>query len=93
MLKNAGQKMKLRLGNINTRVRGNLTATASKDNKNINTLMNMHSPPTEGNSTYDGHIKSVNQPLYKITGTLDIRGTRTKLTASRTLSISRCIWI
>jgi hypothetical protein len=42
MLKNAGQKMKLRLGYMHTSVRGNLTATAPRDNKNVNTMMNMH---------------------------------------------------
>lgn len=88
MLKNGGQKMRLTLGYINTRARGKLTATASKDNKNINTLMNMHSPPAEGNAVM-GMEKSVNQPLYKITRILDIWGTWTKRTASRTLSISR----
>jgi hypothetical protein len=50
MLKNVGQKIKLRLGYINTKARGKLTATASKDNRNINTLINMHSPPAEGKS-------------------------------------------
>jgi hypothetical protein len=41
MLKNFGQKIKLKQGYMKTRVRDNLTATAWKDKQNVNT----HSPP------------------------------------------------
>jgi len=39
-------------------VRGNLTALVGKDKGNINILMNMHSPPLEGNFC-DEHGRAV----------------------------------
>ena len=36
------EKTKLKYGDIKTRMRGNLRATAWKDKQNVNTLPNMH---------------------------------------------------
>jgi hypothetical protein len=41
--------MKLRWGDIRTRVRSNLTAMIWKDKRHVNMLMNMNHPPAEGN--------------------------------------------
>jgi hypothetical protein len=46
MLKNFGQKMKLKQGDINTTVRGNLRTICGKDKQNINMLTNMHALST-----------------------------------------------
>jgi hypothetical protein len=49
MLKNFGHTMKLKSGNLKTKLKGNLTAIVWKDKQNVNILKNMHSPPWEGN--------------------------------------------
>jgi hypothetical protein len=41
--------LKLKWGDIRTRVRGNLTAMIWKDKRHENMLMNMHHSPAEGN--------------------------------------------
>ena len=40
MPKNFGQKMKMKSGDLKTKVKGNLTATVWKDKQNVNILMN-----------------------------------------------------
>ena len=49
MPKNCGQKIKLKWGDIKTKVTGNLTAILWNDKQNTNILTNMHSPPAQGN--------------------------------------------
>jgi hypothetical protein len=41
--------MKMKRGDIKTKVRGNLTAIPCKDKQNVSILMNMHSSPLKGN--------------------------------------------
>jgi hypothetical protein len=41
--------LKLRRGDIRTRVRDNMTVMIWKDKRNVNMLTNMHHPPAEGN--------------------------------------------
>jgi hypothetical protein len=41
--------MTLKRGDLNTEVKGNLTAIVWKGKRNVNILTNMHSPPTKGN--------------------------------------------
>jgi hypothetical protein len=43
------RKLRLKRGDINTRVNGDMTAVAWKDEQNIKILTNMHRPPPEGN--------------------------------------------
>jgi len=49
MLKNFGHKMKLKTGYRKTKVKSSLTAIIWKDKRNVNIMMNMHSPPLESN--------------------------------------------
>jgi hypothetical protein len=48
------KNLKLKQGDIKTRVRGNLTTMIWKDKSDVNMLTNMHHPPAEGNF-YDKH--------------------------------------
>jgi len=48
MPKNFGEKMIMNRGDLNTKVRGNLTAIIQKDKWNVNILPNMHSPSLGG---------------------------------------------
>jgi len=48
-----------------TKVRSNLTAILWKDTQNVNILMNMHSPPLEGNFCNE-HCKAVNLAIQKV---------------------------
>jgi hypothetical protein len=41
--------MKLKKGDIVTRVKGHLSVVCSKDKRDAYVLMNMHSPPADGN--------------------------------------------
>jgi len=41
--------MKLKKGELKTKVKDNMTAIAWKTRRNVNILMNMHCPPMEGN--------------------------------------------
>jgi len=41
--------MKMKRGDLMTKVKGNLTAIVWKDIRNVNILTNMHSSPLEGN--------------------------------------------
>ena len=50
MLKNFGHTMKLKSGDLKTKLKGNLRAIVWKDKQNVNILTNMHSPPLKGNS-------------------------------------------
>jgi hypothetical protein len=43
------KNLKLKWGNIKTRVRGNLTAMIWKDKRDVNTLTNLCHPPEEDN--------------------------------------------
>jgi hypothetical protein len=43
------KNLKLKQGDIKTRVRRNLTAMIWKDKRDVNMLTNMHHPPAEGN--------------------------------------------
>ena len=58
MPKNFGHKMTLKRGDLNTEVKGNLTAIVWKDKQNVNVLTNMRSPPMKGNFC-DEHGKAV----------------------------------
>ena len=49
MPKNFGHKMKLKRGDLKTKVKGNLTAVVWKDKRNVNILINMCSPPMKSN--------------------------------------------
>jgi len=49
MPKNFGHKITLKRGDLNTGVKGNLTAIVWKDKQIVNILMNMHSPQVKGN--------------------------------------------
>jgi hypothetical protein len=44
-----GRKLRLKRGDIKTKVKGDLTAVIWKDKRNVNILTNMHRPPAEGN--------------------------------------------
>jgi hypothetical protein len=44
-----GRKLRLKWGDLKTRVRGDLTAIVWKDKRNLNRLTNKHRPPGEGN--------------------------------------------
>jgi hypothetical protein len=41
--------MKLKKGDIVTRVKGNLSVVCSEDKHDVYVLKNMHSPPVDGN--------------------------------------------
>jgi hypothetical protein len=49
MQQDFGKKLKLKWGDIKTRVKGNLTSIVWKDKRDVNKLMNMPHPPAEGN--------------------------------------------
>jgi len=49
MLKNFGHIMKVKSGDLKTKLKGNLRAIVWKDKQNVNILTKMHSPPLEGN--------------------------------------------
>ena len=51
--------MKLKKGELKTKVKGNMTATVWKDKRNVNILMNMDCPPLGGNFC-DEHGKAMN---------------------------------
>jgi hypothetical protein len=61
MLINFGWKLKLKQGDIKTRVRGNLTATVWQDKQDVQILINMHCPPAEGNFCIE-HGKAIKLP-------------------------------
>jgi hypothetical protein len=44
-----GRKLRLRRGDMKTRVKGNMAAVAWKGKRNINILTNVHHHPAEGN--------------------------------------------
>ena len=48
VLKNFGHTMKVKSGDLKTKLKGNLRAILWKDKQNINILTNMHSQPLEG---------------------------------------------
>ena len=48
MLKNFGHTMKVKSGDLKTKLKGNLRAIVWKDKQNVNILTNMHSSPLEG---------------------------------------------
>ena len=50
--------MKMKRCNLKTKVKVNLTAIVWNGKQNINILMNIHSPPLEGNF-YDEHGKAM----------------------------------
>ena len=49
MPKNFRHKMKIKRGDLKTKVQGNLTATVWKNKQNVNIQTNLHSPPLEDN--------------------------------------------
>jgi hypothetical protein len=49
MLIDFGRKLRLKWGDVKTRMKGDLTAVVWKDIQNENTLKNMHPSPAEGN--------------------------------------------
>jgi hypothetical protein len=55
MMKNCGHKMKLKRGDLKTKVKA---VTVWKDKQPVNILMHMHSPPSQGNFC-DEHRKVV----------------------------------
>jgi len=52
--------MEIKRGDLKTKVKGNLTAIAWKDKRNVNILTNMHSSPLEYNFC-DQHEKAIIQ--------------------------------
>ena len=49
---------------LNTKVKGNLTAVVWKDKLNVNILVNKHSPPPEGNFC-DEHGKAMKLAIIR----------------------------
>jgi hypothetical protein len=49
MPRDFGTKLRLKRGDLKTRVRGDLTSIVWKDKRNLNMLTNMHCSPAEGN--------------------------------------------
>lgn len=49
MLKNFGHQMKLKSGDLKTKVKSSLTGIIWKDKRNVNIMMNMCSPPLDSN--------------------------------------------
>ena len=56
--------MKLKRGDIKTKVKGNLTAVVWKDRQSVNVLKNLHSPPLEGNFC-DEHGKAMKPAIIQ----------------------------
>jgi len=82
--------MKLKKGELKTKVKGNMTAIVWKDKGNVNILMNMHCPALEGNFC-DEHGKAVKpaiiQDYSRHMGYVDIPDHMTN-----SYSISRWTW-
>jgi hypothetical protein len=49
MPRDFGAKLRLKQGDLKTRVRGDLTSIVQKDKQNVKMLTNMHHSPAEGN--------------------------------------------
>jgi GH43 family beta-xylosidase len=60
-LKNVPKSMKLKRGDIVTRVKGHLSVVCSKNKRDVYVLMNMHSPPVDGNS--DMNLAMLSNPM------------------------------
>jgi len=64
MPKNFEHTMKLKSNDLKAKLKGNLRAILWKDKQNVNILMNMHSPPLEGNFC-DEQGKAVKSPIIQ----------------------------
>jgi len=56
--------MKLKRGDLKTKVKGSWTAIVRKDKQNVNALKNLHSPPLEGNFC-DEHGKAMKPAIIQ----------------------------
>jgi hypothetical protein len=56
--------MKLKRGDLKTKVKGSWTVIVCKDKQNVNALKNMHSPPLEGNFC-DEHGKAMKPAIIQ----------------------------
>jgi hypothetical protein len=85
-----GRKLRLKQGDIKTRVKGDLTTTVWKDKRNVKMLTNMHRPPVEGNfcNEYGNAMKPATvQDYNRHMGYVDKSDHMTN-----SYSISRCMW-
>ena len=90
MLKNCGHQMKLKSGDLKTKVKSSMTAIVWKDKWNVNIMMNMHSPPLDSNfCDEDGKAvkPAIIQDHNRLKGNVD-----KSVCMTHSYSISRQIW-
>jgi len=64
MPKNFGHKVNMKRGDLNIKVKGNMTTRVWKDKQKVNTLTNIHSLSLEGNF-YDEHGKAMKPAMIQ----------------------------
>jgi hypothetical protein len=60
-----GRKLRLKQGDIKTKVKGDLTTVVWKGKGNINMLTNMHCPPPAEGNFCDEYVNALKPTLYK----------------------------